>query len=316
MNDSTRMDESATDQAQGNELDTGQSEQRPLSPREEAMNAVIEKQQEEQQSEAEYLSATKPQAATPIYQNDDGETLLKLKVNGVEQEMPLSEVQATMQKGLAADERFREAAELRRQVEIERQQLHNTNQQPTQAPAGQQPPQGAVNDDLKAQAQSIIDSLYDGDPEDAAEALAQAMARPSTQVTSQQIQQEALKAVQQQEYNENLKSGFQKFESEYSDIMADPDLRDLTDRKTIEIQSLHPDWSPEQILMESGRVIREKIGGQPASPPQNSRQARKQGIQTMPARQSTSTYTPPGKQQPSNNPADVLTRMKQARGQM
>lgn len=56
---------------------------------------------------------------------DDGMIKLNLKVNGeeVEKEFTPDELKAYVQKGLAADEKFREAAELKKSVEEERQDI-------------------------------------------------------------------------------------------------------------------------------------------------------------------------------------------------
>ena len=376
MNDSTRMDEpnpatpatpeqapnSALQESPDNSGNNGSltpAPERTLSPREEAMQALVSKQREhagitDTDMPDDVSPAAQPgqvaeptagqggslpslQEGLPVYQNSNGDYVMRLKVDGVEQEMSLNNVQATMQKHQAADARLRQAAEMRHQLEAERhqfqQQVAAQHQPPTQhepaayreqLPSHSSTEEGAT-DDVMEQAQAIIDSLYDGDPEDAAKALAAAMAKPSTAtVTPEQIRQEALSAVQQQEYDRNLKDGFARFQNEYSDIMADPDLQEMADRKSLEIQQLHPDWTPEAILMESGRVVREKF--QPAAPaeeqpsssnnpqPTNQRQARKQNLQAMPHRQNTA-YTPPQQPQPSNAPADVIANMKRGRGQ-
>ncbi len=367
MNDSTRMDEpnpttqTTPEQAQNSALsespdNTGSltpAPQRTLSPREEAMQALVSKQREHDgitDTDMPGSPVSSPeQVAEPaagqgsfgqqVYQNSNGDYVMRLKVDGVEQEMSLDNVQATMQKHQAADARLRQAAEMRHQLDAERhqwqqqQQQQNQNQPPQPASTNQQPPsqqeqkEGAATDDVMEQAEAIIDSLYDGNPEDAAKALAAAMAKPSTAtVTPEQIRKEAISAVQQQEYERQLKDGFNRFQTEYSDIMADPDLSEMADRKTLEIKQLHPNWSPEQILMESGRVVREKFNlpatdqapetpQQPVNPSAtNQRQARKQHLQAMPQRQNTA-YTPPQSPQPSNAPVDVIANMKRGRGQ-
>ena len=319
MSDSTRQGESDNATVTDNINDNGQPQepqQRQISPREQAMNAVIEKQQAEREEEANYLEQAKPRPQhldNPVYQNESGEYLMRLKVDGQETEIPVSQVQATYQKNQAADERLRQAAEWKAQLDAKEREL---NERYNQLPANQAPEAKADDPDLLEQAHTIIDQLYDGDPEDAAKALAEAMGQNRSTITPEQIQQETYKALEQKAYQENLQDGFKQFEQEYSDIMADDLLRGLADQKTMELKQLHPDWSPAEILMESGRAIREwRNGGQSPQPADTSREARKQQLPTMPQRQASSAYIPPGKQQPSNTPADVIGRMKQARGQ-
>jgi len=117
-----------------------------------------------------------------------------------------------------------------------------------------------------------------------------------------------------------LSVGLSKFTSSYPDIAADPDLFALADRKTNAIAEEHPEWTPEQVMLEAGRVTREwvtGISGRPRNPTlQNNtlqdRQQRKQNLKPMPQ---SRTARPAPVEPIDDSAAAAVAEMRKARGQ-
>lgn len=148
------------------------------------------------------------QSATPP------EARYKIKVNGRELELSASELVARAQKVEAADQYLSEAARMRREAE----QLLNPN---SAAPSQQDAQQKTPVVDRRA----LVRAIQMGDPEEAEAALAQIMdmaARP-------QFSAEDLTRTVDERLN--FKESVAKFESEFGDILGDPQLRQLVIQK-------------------------------------------------------------------------------------
>jgi hypothetical protein len=260
--------------------------------------------------------------ASPVFSRD-GEQYMKIKVNGIEQEIPLAQVQATIQKNVAADSRLQEASNRMREVEARERQF-----QEQQTQMQQRPPQAGVDnadsEALRAEAKAIINGLYEGETDDASERLARLLAgRNAPTVNMAHVQQQAeaaaLRTIEHREFKTDLTKGRAEFDAQYPEIIGDPELFSMADQKTIRISQNNPDWTPTRVLMEAGKEVKQWLSGQrgesQAQPAENARQANKQALRPMPTAQRNAAHVAPRAAAVDNSAAGVLGRMRAGRGQ-
>lgn len=305
--------------AEQEEIEAGEHQddelQRPLTPTEkrEQMRETIhrktaEARESESHTEEPDADAKKPTA--PVLNEHlvekDGKQYVKLKVDGQERLVPFDDAVRNLQKAGAADRRLQEAAERQRQLE-DRERNIAANEQRLQAKLSElhkQPPANAGADPDEqdiALAKKAWESMLDGDEEEAPAALARLIAAArshSPTVDPEAIAQVALHKIQEREFDKGIEKGKAVFAEEYSDIMADPILFEVANQKTIALQDEHPDWSPEQIILEAGRLTREwRNGGkQQSSSSGTERLERKQNLKPMP--KATAARTPKADEKP------------------
>lgn len=292
-----------------------------------AAEAPAEPEYVEPVPDAAPVQKSEKQAApdAPVYLRD-GEYYTRLKVNGQEQEVPFSKVQATMQKHVSADQRLQYASELLRRAE-ERDRVLRDNE----AKLRSRPVQPSVADAdepdhvLKARAQKVINKLLDGETEQAADDLVKMLkARkvvapaPDLGELERRAAEKAMSAIEQREYQRDLQKGNQAFAESYPEIMSDPDLFALADQKTIEISREKPYLTPSQVLMEAGDVVMRKFVRREAPTPaavSSSRQERKTTLKPMPKPASARQVKPAPQPLPMSTPSDYLAEIRRMRGQ-
>lgn len=281
--------------ATGEQADT--SEQTPITPRQEMMNHIIE--QREQGQEETPQASSQPEAET-----------IKVKVDGIEQEIPIDQARATLQKNMAADKRLNDAVLKQRELQQWEQRLQQQEQKL------QQP---VENPDTKEKLQVAVDALYDGDTEDAVKALSEVIGRNGATLNQEQISQQASERVMQtlakRQFDNDVADANTEFQQKFPDIASDPYLLNMADLRTIELMSLHSDWSPSQITTEAGKQTREWVQGLTGQRSPTTRAERKQNLQSMPRSSGSVAYQPTAKNDGPKSPQEVIAAMRQSRGQ-
>jgi hypothetical protein len=282
-----------------------------------------------------------PKKATPAAEADPladyivrGERgpMFRAMVDGQEITMPLEEARAVIQKNRAADKRLQEAAQRRKELDAREAQL--TKRERTALSAA--PANPAADDaDLEQEAAGLVRSLL-SEPEAVAAQKMTGVLKKIRQAKAPAIDPNAIVtqaanvAVQTIAARDDViakASAFKKFQADYSDIANDPDLFALADRKSDSIYEEHPNWTPEQIMLEAGRQTREwlegKAGKQTASPTPARPANYQQGQQRQQAKQKlvpvpvSRTVRPvlESTTDDDDSPAAVLREARKARGQ-
>lgn len=274
----------------------------------------------------------KPKPESPVYINDKGEYVMKLKVNGVEVERSVEQIRATAQKDMAGDQKLQQAAEKERQLseyhaalEAERQRLEQlSNTQLSEQDAGNE----ADENDVKALVAKHREYLYEGDTEKADEIMMQLISVGRQQPTldvdgvinqavqrslqeQQRMTQQAEQKRLQAEYNASLQRGGKWARENYGELLADPDMYRLVDGKTEEIAKQNPDLTPEEVIKQATQQVAEKFGK--TKPAENNREANKQSLPQQPRRIANSRHTPPATPKVDTSPAGVIAREKAKR---
>jgi hypothetical protein len=253
----------------------------------------------------------------------EGKPMFKTLVDGKERLIPLDSARAQLQKHLAADIRLQSAAERQRQLDAREAAIRKT--EATLATRSQPPAPAAVDD--RALASGLVRSLV-SEPEDKAvekmaavfQSLRQATAPVDTSAIAKAAAAEVRREIAESENQKALSSGLSKFTESYPDIAADSDLFSFADRKTDAIAMEHPEWTPEQVMLEAGAQTREwlkKLGapvrGQPAGAQPNNRQQRKQTLVPMP--QPRSVRPVAAAEEPGQTPQEAMAEIRKSRGQ-
>lgn len=127
---------------------------------------------------------------------------LKIKVNGVEQEMTQEEILKLAEKSAGADEAFREAARLRKEAEELRKPVPSKEDQAA----------SVVDDD-----RALARALQLGNEDEATAVIAKLRARPSENADVQRLVDQRLE----------FRNSAAWFQTEYPDIVQDPNLLQL-----------------------------------------------------------------------------------------
>ena len=247
----------------------------------------------------------------------DGKPMFKTVVDGQERLIPLDRARQQLQLHLAADTRFDQAKELKRQVEEEKRQLAARAAAPAATPAAPQV------DDM-ALATGLVRSLL-SEPEDKAAAkmaetfkTIRAAAAPrideATLIT--RARDEAVRTIAERDNRRALEDGLNRFTQDYPEIASDPDLFALADKRTTGIAEANPTWTPAQVMSEAGKQIREKFGTKaPArEDAPNNRQQRKQNLVPMPQPRVARPAPAPATQE-DNSPQAMMAEIRKSRGQ-
>jgi hypothetical protein len=267
-----------------------------LTPREEAMNKIAEARKAEVQKDIENAGLSTPDepeleqeqdeseieasgednarlddtskgdaALDPlskslgVYQNDSGESVIKMKVNGMEREVPVDQVKAMLQKDIAGDIKLRQATELEREL-----QAKYSRQSQEQQPLSDQnqPSEDVEQGQIKQLWLDYHEELLNGDPDRAkemAEELGDLMERRQSSTQPQidesflinRATENTIQYLSQQELEKDRQTGLSKANKEYAHIMGDNYLRDIADRFSGEVYAEDPDLSPSENIIEA-----------------------------------------------------------------
>lgn len=217
--------------------------ERPIDPRMAAMDRIAEQRVQALEEESG-LQIAEPRADAPApdpqpdqiaaqLADDDSvidESIYKrnvrLKVDGVEQLVPLEQLVRDAQKNRAADNRLAEATRLLREAQaapLASDKTADIKAQPAQDPSD-------FGETVKSRVKEALDDVFSGNEGEAAEKLAAAMLAVSERGSAQQPAidpHEVAKAVKSELERESALDGFA---AKYPRIVKDPDLPEIADR--------------------------------------------------------------------------------------
>jgi hypothetical protein len=276
------------------------------------------------------VEAAEPEVEAPepeVETETPAEELITIKVDGKEQQVPISKVRdigvRALQKELAADARLNEAAQRAKELEERENQIKQREMlardlelRYKQDNAG--PPKGAQ--DFKETAKKVLNAIYDDDQDKAADALTQLFAgrqsaTPDVDTVVRQAAQAAREAARQ-EYEERKAredhvKAVEAFKQTFPDIVSDQRLFDQADRETLVVKKEHPDWALPQILEEAGKRVSEwkrHFGGSEVT---QKATARKQSLDNPSS--ASVRHSPPPAQEPKTA-SQTIAEMRKARG--
>lgn len=332
------MDPELNQGADGSETDpqqqpeAGEPQERQLTPRELAMNAIVVVREEEEpaattpaqqpaqgvpeqgaQQQAEVDQVALQAGGPQVLSQDLDKVMVKVKLYGQESEVSVAELQRQYQINGAAEVRLQEANELLKKAK-------------TQAapPVGVAPQDGAPDSSNTLApkgagevARDIVGALLKGDDATAVSALEQVLEGRQqelpTPIDPDQLAAQLTPAIRQQIVNE---SALDAFMAANADLMADPHLVDLTSRYVdaeMATGKAYPD-----ALAAAGQQTRAWIaklgGGKPTVDPQQTSRdkklERKAAMDNLPALNKTASSM----QEPPQTTSSVIAEMRRSRG--
>lgn len=230
--------------------------------------------------ESQVAAQLEAQPAAPVEK-------VRVKVDGTELEVSQEELVRTFQKNAAADKRLEEATRLLREAE----QLVATR---TAASAPQEAqPQPATTEDpvtrLREDAAATLAKLYDGDQEAATEALVALMLKVSGggQPTQQTPAIDPSALTDQVLEQLSFKDALSKVQTDYPDLVTDPNLERLTAMRAEEL--IAAGKTRADALLEAADGLYQSLGKvptgrqpAPAEAPKTTRQANKERLDPIP----------------------------------
>jgi len=232
-----------------------------------------------------------------------------LKVDGEERTVTDDELIRSYQKNAAADRRLEEATQLLRQA----------SEQASQMVAPAMPPvtQTEAPQELKAQVKSVLSKLYEGDEDSASEALAKLLQngrggdQPTPATPNIDIDQLTAQIQQRMEVDKT----FETIQTDYPDLIADPDLEMLTAMKIN--RAVASGMPRAQAMITAAKEVYKSLGREPAGrqqdapkPATNTRLENKQRLDLVkPASGVASRTATPSEE----NPSDVIAAMAERR---
>ena len=318
-------------------------DEQPLSPREQAMQDIAEKRNEEYEeeikedaSELEAKEVVEEEVKSgPIWRDGDS-WYTTIKVDGEDVQVPFDDLKASHQKDKASQKRFEEAAEYGRRVQQREAELNSYVQQMQQAKQAKEevpPSEDAVPEKEQDNSELIKQyhqALYEDDADKAAELFGKALGNKGrsepvatqnveevvNQVLGRTLAQQRAQAQRQEQwaYQKSLEDAVKWFDGEYPDIAKVSELRAVADNRTIELTQSNPDWTPKQIMKEAAESTRQWAKDF-LSPNKSERVDRKKKIVQHPKAASRTSKIGEDEVAPQTA-TDIIQEMKEARGQM
>ncbi len=286
---------------------------RPLSPREIALQSIEEQVEagREQELAGTPEAAAQPESQPAAVPDQDQPRMVTVKVDGVEKQVPESEVIASYQKQDFAQQTInnakQQAAEIIRQAEQELEAARGKGGE-------------AVTDEavLERSHKILSAMLEEGDINSAAEELAALISGGRSKAPDVNEVAQRVREIQREE---DLETDYQTakttFDSQFADINADPDLAAICNKRFKE--ELAAGKRPSEAAVTAGNATRAwiaKLSGKTEPPPVNDlnrRAERKQTIETITPASGRMSTTVANQQDDVHS---VIADMKKGRGQV
>jgi hypothetical protein len=314
-NDATQ-DTGVPESAETNETTT---EERELSPREMAMEAIsVHRESEEVGSTDSQLAA---QVAEPKQEPKEDKVLeaealdkmrVKIKIDGVESEVTVAEMQRQFQKNGAAERRLEEATRLLNEARNQKPPVGLEQQKQAEDTAIN--PKANTSGESEEEDKEFLAALFEGDETKALDLLRKIRTGRPQEPTldTSQLAAQLTPAIKQQLV---FDSALEKFRTDYADIVADPYLANLADIHLDEEVKAGKPFT--EALEEAGKKTRDWLVSKGVKPPQptptidrNTKLERKAGIDKIPALNSKATVA----EETEQSATDVIAEMRKARG--
>ena len=265
-----------------------------------------------------------PAPESPVFLNDNNEYAMNLSVNGQEITRTVKEMQADSQKHLSADRRLQDIALQQkeynaREAELSRREAAFNNQPPVIE--NPQPSSQDVGEDALNGARNVVDEIFDGNTDSAAERLAQLIdgRQQPTQIDAGAIASQATAdAISQIEsmnaekaYTESVGRGAAWVSENHPEITASDSLTRFVDAEISVIMTSEPRTSPEQAIKLATESVLKQMG-KPIETDVSSRNQNKAGLQREPTRRAARKQRP----EPvviDNSPSAVIAEMRKQR---
>ncbi len=245
----------------------------------------------------------------------EGNQFLKLKVDGVEKEISVSDAIARLQREDNADHRVWEASETQKKYET----LLAQQQKPQQSTPPDDMPDTTV--DTTEALKEALAKVYDGDIDDAAEALGKVL-KPAAKPVN--IDDVVDRKIRERDDHRDLKSAYDRFigDEAFTAITSDPTLMSQVNTFTEDLQKdpefLATNPTYDDYFKEAGKRVatwldKISVKSEPDTPIVDERLERKRQQQAQPA--SRTVRRGPRQEEKVKSNSDIIKDMAARRGQ-
>lgn len=237
-----------------------------------------------------------------------------LKIDGAEQEMNLQDIERGYQKDAAGSKKLEEAAALKRKAEELMAQLQN----PSRASADPVTPAPSSEDVQKA-AEQIVQSLFEGEREDAVKAVATLLKPKPVMLNEDELAAKIERRL-------DGKAAGQWFKDTYKDIVEDERLFGMADRRADELLRENPTLSYRDVFKKAGDEVMEWLDSyRPKAQPevtekapvrlQDREERKRETVESLPM--AAGAIASIGQDAPrAKTPSETIQEMRKARGQI
>ena len=284
MTTETAIQPDATQEDQQQESKEQQQEQRST-PRMDAIEEIAERREEELRKEIgesveSLYTATQNAQIEPEHEPEpvkEEEPKYRVKIDGEEQEVPLSEILRGYQKDSAASRRLEDAARRQKELDEREERLREQEARLSNVPDTQEDEETATDTG------AFLDALYEGDREKA-EKLLKDLGIGRRTATQEQINPAEVAALVKQQIA--VDGAFEMFKRDFQDVLGDPYLVKIADQFLDEARA---SGTPEaEAIIQAGNKTRDWVKQFAPAPAQSQDTSRadklhrKEGMTRMP----------------------------------
>lgn len=267
------------------------------------------------------------------YNNAKGELVTKININGTEREVLASQVKLHLQKDLAGDAKLKNAADREQRLQQQEEQLRLRENQLKQTLTTQPKPPVLGVEEARKQAKAVLEKLWEGDTDTAANNLAELLQRGNTTVDTAKIvaeaEQRTLSTIEKREqakqaasWEASAQEGNRHLAEKHPEIYRDQRLFDLvnqeTERMVARQRSGDPDFAeltPKDIIVKAADAVQSWMGRDkppPVDPPAAVRPDAKRTLRPVP-KTLGKVAAREAKPVIDMSPTAVIARMRQSR---
>jgi len=328
MGEDIREDSEAREGLEHEEVEEKEGEERTLSDRELLREQIAERRVSETRDQfaggesddaGETREKEKPsdgERAKAAAEKEE-EPKFRVKVDGVEKEVPLSELTAGYQMTSTARKRLDEAAQRLKEADDKEAEIAERERQLARRPSDDDHKEGEDDPDEDALFDEALEALLEGDSTKFKQML-KGKGRSgdgATQVTGNDIKQMVREEITQEEIDREHSNAQVKFKSDYADVFGDPDLLAAANKRYY--AKLGEGKSITDAMLEAGREtrewVREKAGVKESSGRQQ-REQRKSSLRSLPVSTGRSGASVGDDDKPETR-SEVIAGMQRSRRQ-
>lgn len=320
--DAIQQDVSEEVQNEVTEVENTEVENKPVDVRHDAIEALAEQRAEEiaAEVEPEVVEAVEEEPTEP--EQEETERLIKVKVDGEEVELPLTEVVKGYQKDATASKRLDEVAEERRLLEKKEVELAEAMAKLESKPEQEEQPSSDVDSSTAERLADAIDELSVADNEadriKAATALKELLGGRGDNPAIQEdelVSQAARQATEEALLRIQYTNAQTKFAEDYQDIVEDPILYQMAVNAFQE--AVPKSQTYDEAFKAAGEATRQwkeqLVSKDREAHSMQDKKALKEQLEQDPVSIGSRAEKPPAKKPES--PSDIIAAIAASRGQ-
>lgn len=259
---------------------------------------------------------------TGWFTKEDGTRVKRLRIDGQIRELTEEQYDRAVSKSLAGDQKLELANRVMQQAREREERIAQR-----EAALKQMPSKPDVSiDEIKRKLDEYQEAFMEGDTDVARDKLAEILVQrassptPNLDALADEAATRVNQRMQADRQRESVQRGWDSFRKDYAEIASNEENLAIADVFLKRVRQEHPDWTPEQQIMETGKRTAERLGLKSASSsseqapvanPTDERAQRKSKLQPIP--KAGGRIAKPQKEKIDMSPEAKIRRMRAAR---